>query len=204
MQPSSFVALILAYRYWILIPLTIIEGPIVGFIAGALSRLGYFNPFFAFSIFIFRDIVVDALWYFAGLQGGKTRFSAWLLRKVHVSDEQMASVRALWDAHGLRTMFIGKISYGIAEFYLAVAGMVKVPYKVYFRNALIVALMQYGGLFLLGYIVGGAFSSVQGVLSNIIFAVAVLALAITAYYVFAYYMRQRALKNKVQNVFTEM
>ncbi len=197
MQASSFIALILAYRYWILIPLTIIEGPIVGFIAGALSRLGYFNPFFAFSIFIFRDIVVDALWYFAGVQGGKTRFSAWLLSKIHISDEQMASVRALWDAHGLRTMFIGKISYGIAEFYLAVAGMVKVPYKMYFRNALIVALIQYGGLFVFGYIVGGAFSSVQGVLSNIIFAVAVLALVVTSYYIFAYYLRQRALRRKI-------
>lgn len=188
--------LLLEYRYWILIPLTFIEGPIVGFIAGGLSYLGYFNPFFAFSLFIFRDIVVDALWYVAGSQAGRTRAAGWLLKKARITDEHLHAVRILWDTHGLRTMFVAKLSYGIAQIFLSVAGMVGMPFRRFFRYALIVALVEYGGLFVLGYMLGGAFGSITGVLSNIQLVVAVLALVITAYYIFAHFMRRKAFEEE--------
>src|SRR3989344_2537196 len=184
MSVDSILPLLFEYRYWILVPLTFVEGPIVGFIAGGLSYLGYFNPFFAFSIFIFRDIVVDALWYFAGSHGGKTRAATWLLKKAHITDEHLHAVRVLWNTHGLRTMFISKLSYGIAQVFLSVAGMVGMPFRRFFLYALIVALVEYGGLFVFGYMLGGAFGGLTGILSNIQWVVAVLALVITAYYVF--------------------
>lgn len=196
MSIESITPLIIEYRYWLLIPLTFIEGPIVGFIAGALSKLGYFNPFLAFAIFIFRDVLVDGLWYVAGSHGGKTRFSAWLLKKVHITDEHLHSVRKLWDAHGLRTMFISKLSYGIAQLFLVVAGMVGMPFSKYFRYALIVALVEYGGLFICGYVVGGAFGSIAGVLSNIQWVVAILALVIAGYYIFTHFMRRKAFEEE--------
>jgi membrane protein DedA with SNARE-associated domain len=196
MSIESITPLIVEYRYWILIPLTFIEGPIVGFIAGALSKLGYFNPFFAFSIFIFRDVLVDNLWYLAGHQGGKTRLANWLLKKVRVTDEHLHSVRTLWDTHGLRTMFVAKLSYGIAQLFLVVAGMVQMPLRRFFRYALIVALVEYGGLFICGYIVGGAFGSMTAVLSNIQWVIAILALVIALYYIFTHFMRRKALEEE--------
>jgi membrane protein DedA with SNARE-associated domain len=193
MSLESIVPLIVQYRYLILLPLTFIEGPIIGFIAGALSKLGYFNPYLAFSIFIFRDVLVDGLWYLAGSRGGKTKIAGWFLKKVRVTDEHLHAVRKLWDRHPLRTMLISKLSYGISQLFLAVAGMVGMPFARYFRYALIVALIEYGGLFICGYIVGGAFGSIAGVLSNIQWVIAILALVIAAYYIFTHYMRGRAL-----------
>jgi hypothetical protein len=58
MSVEHLTQLILEYRYFLLIPLTFIEGPMVGFITGALSKLGYFDPFVAFWIFIIRDVLV--------------------------------------------------------------------------------------------------------------------------------------------------
>jgi len=196
MSIESITPLIVEYRYWILIPLTFIEGPIIGFIAGALSKLGYFNPFLAFSIFIFRDVLVDGLWYLVGSHGGKTRVAGWLLRKTRITDEHLHAVRKLWDSHGLRTMFISKLSYGISQLFLAVAGMVGMPFRRYFRYALIVALVEYGGLFVAGYVVGGAFGNMAGVLSNIQWVIAILALVIAGYYVFTHFMRRKALEEE--------
>ncbi len=196
MSVESITPLIIEYRYWILIPLTFIEGPIIGFVAGALSKLGYFNPLVAFSIFILRDVIVDAVWYLVGSHGGKTRLSARLLKKVHVTDEHLHAVRKLWDAHGLRTMFVSKLSYGIAQLFLAVAGMVGMPFKRFFRYALVVALVEYGGLFIAGYVIGGAFGSMAGVLSNIQWVVAILALVIAGYYIFTHFMRRKALEEE--------
>ena len=193
MTAAAIAHLILQYRYWILIPLTFIEGPIIGFITGGLSRLGYFNPFLAFSIFIVRDMLMDVAWYLAGSHGSKTRFAAWMLKKGKVTSEHLESVRKLWDEHGLRTMFIAKLSYGISQLFLAVAGMVRMPLTRFFRYAVIVALIEYGGLFVFGYWVGGAFGNLTGIISNIQWVIAILALVISTYYIFTHFMRARAL-----------
>lgn len=196
MAPAAIAALILQYRYWILIPLTFIEGPIIGFIVGALSRLGYFDPFLAFSIFIIRDMLMDVAWYLAGSHGGKTRWGAWMLKKARITDKDLHAVRILWETRGLRTMFIAKLSYGISQLFLAVAGIVKFPIRKFFEYAVIVALVEYGGLFIFGYYVGGAFGSFAKLLSNIQWAVAILALVIAAYYIFTHFMRRRAIKEE--------
>lgn len=191
MSPDVIHTLLLQHGYWILIPLTFIEGPIIGFITGALAKLGYFNPFIAFSIFIFRDIIMDTLYYFLGKRFEGTHFSEKMLSKLKVTPDHLASVMGLWDMHGLRTMFIGKLSYGIAHAFLFVAGMVRMPFSVFFRYALVVALVNYGGLFLLGYAMGGAFESLTGLISNIQYVIAVLALVISTYYIFTFYLRKR-------------
>ena len=196
MSPDAIHSLILEYRYWVLIPLAFIEGPIIGFIAGAFSKLGYFNPFFAFSIFIIRDVLIDALFYFLGKRFGRTRFAERMLQKIRVTPDHLLSVRRLWDTHGFRTMFISKLSYGIAQAFLIVAGMVKMPFRDFFRYALAVALVEYGVLFFLGYLMGGAFGTLTGLLSNIQYGVAGLALMISGYYIFSFYMRNRLLKEK--------
>lgn len=191
MSPDHIQALILDYRYWILIPLTFIEGPIIGFITGALAKLGYFNPYVAFSIFIFRDIIMDAVYYFLGRKFEGTRFSDKMLNLLKVTPDNLFAVRKLWDKKGLRTMFIGKLSYGVAHAFLFVAGMVKMPFPKFFRLALIVALVNYGGLFLLGYFLGGAFDSAASFISNVLYGIGMLALVISGYYIFTFYMRKR-------------
>lgn len=192
MSVESIAPLILEYRYWILIPLTFIEGPIIGFIAGGLSRLGYFDPFIAFAIFIARDVLVDNFWYAVGLWGGKTAFAQRILHKIRITPEHLENVRTLWDQHGFRTMLISKLSYGIAQAFLVVAGMVGMPFKRYFKYALLVALIEYGGLFVVGYFMGAAFGDIAGVLSNIQWVVAIIALVIAGYYIVTHFMRTKA------------
>lgn len=192
MSVESIAPLILEYRYWILIPLTFIEGPIIGFIAGGLSRLGYFDPFIAFAIFIARDVLVDNFWYAVGLWGGKTTFAKRILNKIRVTPEHLENVRTLWDTHGFRTMLISKLSYGIAQAFLVVAGMVEMPFARYFKYALLVALIEYGGLFVAGYFMGAAFGDIAGVLSNIQWVVAIIALVIAGYYIVTHFMRTKA------------
>lgn len=196
MSVESITPLIIEYRYWLLVPLTFIEGPIVGFITGGLSRLGYFDPFIAFSIFIVRDVLVDAVWYAVGYYGGRTRLAGWFLKKIKVTPEHLHGVRKLWDTRPFRTMFISKLSYGIAQIFLAVAGIVGMPFSAYFRYGLAVALVEYGGLFILGYVIGGAFGSLASILSNIQWVVAILALFIAGYYIFTHFMRRKALEEE--------
>jgi membrane protein DedA with SNARE-associated domain len=118
-------------------------------------------------------------------EGGK------ILAKIKVTPDHLSSVRTLWDEHGFRTMLFSKLSYGIAQAFLLVAGIVRMPFRKYLRYAFEVAIIEYGILFLMGYMVGGAFGAVTDLISNIIWIVAILTLFITAYYIFTHYMRTR-------------
>lgn len=194
MSVDSLTHLILAYRYWILIPLCFIEGPIVAFVAGTLASLGYFNVFLLAAIFFVRDVATDAFMYFMGRYGGKTRFAKWFLKKVGVTSEHLAGVHRLWEKNTGKTMFFSKISYGLAATFLVVAGLVEVPMRKFFIWAAIVTVMQYGVLLTLGYYFGNAFGTVSTVLNNLGYVVGGITLFITAYYVFTHFMRRRLLK----------
>ena len=87
-DPTGAVELLIHYRYWLLIPLSLIEGPVMVFVAGALSSLGYFNPYLAFVIFFLRDVILDSIFYVIGHSGGQTSFIKKLLVKMGVKEDR--------------------------------------------------------------------------------------------------------------------
>ena len=196
MSLDSITTLIIEYRYWILIPLSFIEGPIVAFITGTLAWLGYFNPYIAFAIFIVRDIVVDAFLYFLGRFGEGTRLARRLQRKLGVTNEHFDDVRTMWERHGFKTMFFSKLSYGVSAALLRAAGMVKMNYYTYFRYAILVALAQYGVLFLLGYYFGNTLGTVSDILHALQYIVAAIFIVAIGYYILTRYMRKKLLEEE--------
>src|SRR3989344_2474806 len=125
--------IILEYRYWILIPLSLIEGPVVAFIAGTLAAAGYFNMYFLATLFFVRDVGLDGIYYAIGHFGAKTAFVRRMLVKVGITADHLEQVRILWERRPGWTMFIGKLSYGIASAFIVVAGTVKMPLLTFFK-----------------------------------------------------------------------
>lgn len=92
-------------------------------------------------------------------------------------------------------MFIGKVSYGIASAFIVVAGMVKMPLKIFFKYGIIVAILQYGTLLLVGYYLGESLGGdIAKIISNVEYVIAFAAIAISGYYIFSWYMRKKLLK----------
>jgi membrane-associated protein len=172
MRFDSLAPVLIEYRYWILIPLSILEGPTVAFVAGTLAALGYFNLYVAYGIFIVKDIVVDGVYYYVGRFAGEKPFVARLLTKAHVTSTEIDQVRVQWHRHGWRTMSVGKLSWGLSPAFLAIAGMVDVPAAIFFRYAVGIALAQYGVLLVLGYYFGHAIGPVSQALRVIGYSVA--------------------------------
>src|SRR5579872_586989 len=110
MSVASMTHLILEYRYWILIPLSFLEGPIVAFIAGGLASLGYFNLYFLAILFFVRDVGLDGVYYAIGYFAAGTAFAKRMLGKLGVTQDHLEGVRLLWKDHAGRTMFVGKLS----------------------------------------------------------------------------------------------
>ncbi len=194
METDSVTHLILQYRYWALIPLTFIEGPIVAFAAGMLASMGYFNMYFLAALFLIRDVGLDGVYYAIGHYGGRTAFAKRMLTKIGITPDNLEQVREMWNKRPGITMFFGKLSYGIAASFIVVAGMVRMSLVRFFTYGVIVAVLQYGGLLLAGYYFGvGLGGNIVHIISNIQYAIGIAALIIATYYFLSWRMRQRFL-----------
>jgi membrane protein DedA with SNARE-associated domain len=190
MNTQNIAHLIIEYRYWILIPLAIIEGPIVAFISGTLASLGYFNLYVLAIFFFVRDMGMDAFYYYSGYFGSQTPFAQNMLQKMKIEEDQLKDLRSIWEEHPARTMFVGKFSYGIAQAFIVVAGVVKMSIRKFFAYGALAALAQYITLLLLGYFFGNAFGgSVSGIIENLQYVIAGATLIISGYYIFRWYVR---------------
>lgn len=187
--------LILQYRYWILVPLSLLEGPAIAFVAGTLATMGYFNMYFLAVLFFVRDVGLDLIYYAIGHYGAKTAFVRRMPHKIGITPGHLVRVQTLWEKKPFWTMFVGKISYGIASAFIIVAGMVKMPLKTFIKYGSIVAVLQYGSLLLLGYFLGASFGgSVVSIIHNIEYVVAFAAIALSGYYLFSRFMRGKLFK----------
>ncbi len=192
MEPSPILQSIIEYRYLILIPLSFVEGPIVAFFAGTLAAAGYFNVYILALFFLVRDIAVDLACYYLGYFGGQTAWIKKLIRRMGVTDDHLDEVRALWHTHPAKTMFLSKLSYGVAAGFIVVAGLVKMDIKKFVAYGALIAVAHYGVLLLVGYFFGASFgSSITGWLEKIPYIIGGLFLIATAYYFFKRYMSNK-------------
>lgn len=191
MTPDHVTALILQYRYLILFPLSFIEGPIVALIAGTLAAVGYFNVWALLVFFFARDMIMDGFYYSLGYWGGNTPFAQKIMRKLGVKTEHLDQVREIWATKAGRTMFIGKLSYGVASSFVVLAGTVKMPLKKFFGWGAIVAVVEYGGLLFLGYFFG---NTIKGLTTHVVTILQYGTIAISVAGIIYYILAWRARK----------
>ena len=194
MSPDYITEIILQYRYWILIPLSLIEGPLVAFVAGTLAAVGYFNMYFLAGLFFIRDVGLDGIYYAVGHFGAQTAFVKRMLAKIGITPDHLDQVRIIWEKKPFWTMFIGKLSYGIASAFIVVAGTVRMPLGKFFKYGSIVAVLQYGTLLFAGYYLGESVGgSAVRIIENVQYVIAFAAIVITGYYILTWYMRRKFL-----------
>lgn len=190
MSLSQITQLIIEYRYWILVPLSLIEGPIVAFAAATLASLGYFNVFVLGLFFFVRDMGMDGFYYSIGYWGIRGSFVKRALKRVGVEESHFEAIRILWEKKPGRTMFLGKLSYGIASSFVVLAGSVHMSLKKFFGWGALVACVEYGSLLCLGFFFGAAFTSGQvSILEDVLYAIGGITFVAGLYYALSFYLK---------------
>lgn len=190
--------LILQYRYWILVPLAIFEGPIIAFLAGTFVALGYLNIFLTFFILFLGDNVPDVIYYLFGRYGERKRLIRRYATKIGIDEEHFDIIRRLWDKHPAKMMLFTKVAYGLSTPLLISAGIVGMPLRLFARYAVLLGVVQYGTLFVLGYYFSSSLRLVSDTVKVIQMAVAGFVVVVASYYFFARYMRRRLLKEEAK------
>ncbi len=185
--------LVLAYRYWIILPLACFEGPLVAFIAGALCARGFFEIEFVFCLLLLGDIIPDFGCFLLGRYAAHSAFFGRLVGRRHIG-HPLRVTTALWHRHGFKTMVFGKLSYGLSMPFLVSAGLAGLPLWKFAGYACPVSVLQYALFLASGYYLGWRMNAIASFwqYAPIILA-AVLVLAVLLMVVGAWLNRQLSL-----------
>jgi len=147
------------YKYLLLYPLAIVEGPILAVIAGFLCIAGFLNPIIVYPIIVLGDITGDSLVYMIG-RWGVPGFLKIIAKKVGLQPENMDRVRTYFDSNPNKTISLSKITLGIGFAGIILAGNAKIPYSRFIRICLITSALQYVVYFGTGLLFGTAYKQI--------------------------------------------
>ncbi len=168
---DQITALLSSDPYLFLLPLSIVEGPIVTLACGVLISIGRLNPIVAFGVVIAGDLIGDAILYSLGRWGG-----ARVLRFLRSHGRIAARVRDLEDQLSRevdRVLVIGKLTHTLGALVLLAAGMIRMPFARFMTAGLGSTLLKSFALLAAGYWIG---SSYQLILDHSAYAFGILLL----------------------------
>jgi membrane-associated protein len=163
------------YKYLILFPMAIVEGPILAVIAGFFCTNGLLNPFFVYPIIVFGDIIGDSICYSMG-RWGIPKFIRKIAWWLGLNPGSIGRARTYFDSNPVRTVFLSKITLGIGVAGIYLAGNAKIPYGKFIRICFVTSLIQYVFYLGVGLIFGSAYLQINRFIDNIasIFIIAAL------------------------------
>ena len=165
------------YRYLILLPLAVIEGPILAVIAGFLCTKGLLNPFIVLPVIIIGDIIGDSITYTVG-RWGLPDFIKKIVRFLDLRPANMARAKTLFESNPARSVSLSKITLGIGIVGIYLAGNARIPYTKFIKICFFTSLFQYIFYISMGLLFGQAYIQISHYLDAIaaIFIVTALAM----------------------------
>lgn len=168
------------YKYLILYPLAIVEGPIVAVIAGLLCSNQILNILFVYPIIVAGDITGDSLCYLLG-RFGVPKFVKTIAIKLGVKPEKIAVVRTYFDTNPVKTISLSKIALGVGVAGIYLAGNSRIPYKKFIVVCLATSALQYIFYLTIGFLFGSAYLQISRYLNVAATLIILSVLAILLY-----------------------
>jgi len=152
---------LLDYRYLILFPLTVIEGPIVTVTAGLMTSLGLMNFYIVYAIVIAGDLAGDGLYYSIG-RWGRRPLERWG-KFIGINNEKIRFIEGHFKDHGGKTLIAAKLSHAVGGIVLISAGIARIPFRKFIFFNFWATLPKSLVLLLIGYYFGNTYLKFQKV-----------------------------------------
>ena len=156
--------LLTTYKYHLLFPLAIVEGPILSVISGFLSSTGFLNTFLTYIIIVAGDVVGDTLYYLLGRLGNRPILIK-ITRWVGITTERSEKIKIYIENNPYKTISLSKIILGVGVTGLFLAGKSRYPFIKFFLICLCTSMLVCGGYFLLGFFFGKAYAQINNYLN---------------------------------------
>lgn len=143
--------LLLQYAYPLMIPLSLIEGPIVAMAGGAGAAAGQIDPFIAYAIVMGGGLFQDVTFYGLGhLARRSERVRGWIER-ICALRQVMDPLHAAWRERMFLTLLASKFAYGLYFPIMVSAGLLQAPFWRYLAESILMSAVILAGWEALGY-----------------------------------------------------
>jgi membrane protein DedA with SNARE-associated domain len=172
------------HGYWMMLPLMVIEGPVVTLIAAMLASLGAFNVWIVLALSVAGDMIGDLILYGVGYYFG-IEFARSIGKYIGVTEKLVLRMEKYFKRHGGKTILAAKSTTGLCWATFVAAGIVKMDFKKFLKNSLYGGIVWSSFLVAMGYFYGYLWREIKQYIEWIgwiIFAVvAITFLIITVY-----------------------
>lgn len=143
---------LIAHGSVLILPLSVIEGPVVTIVTGFLAAQGYFDLRWALFLLVCGDLIGDVIYYWIG-RTGITPLRV-LGRRIGVRGTISPDLQQQMKQNATRMLLIGKWTHSIGCLVLAGAGMLRVPLPRFLLVNLLATLPKSAVLLGAGYFAG--------------------------------------------------
>src|SRR6266498_108866 len=152
------------YKYFVLFPIVVVEGPIITIIGGFLASLGYLRLTIALPVVVAADLVGDSIYYAFGRWGGRRFIDRWG-HYFGATAERVEKLEGHFHRHQGKTLVIGKLSHAVVIVILLAAGVARVPYGKFVWYNFIGTLPKSLLFLLIGYYFGRSYEQFNAYLN---------------------------------------
>jgi membrane protein DedA with SNARE-associated domain len=157
---QQIISWLIVYKYAVLFPVTIVEGPIVTVIAGFLVAHGLLSFLPVYAIIVAGDLTGDVLYYAIGRWGRNNSFIMRIAGFVGINDKRIEGLEQHFAEHSGKTLIIGKITHGVGSVVLFASGAAKMPIGRFVWFNLLGTLPKSLLFLLIGYYFGETYKSI--------------------------------------------
>jgi membrane protein DedA with SNARE-associated domain len=149
--------LLLQYAYPLMIPLSLIEGPLVAMAGGAGAATGRIDPAVAFAIVMGGGLFQDVAFYMLGRWACRSeRVRGWIERRSAVKTV-LAPLKTAWRQRMFATLLASKFAYGLYLPIMVSAGMLGAPFWRYLVESLLMSAFILAGWEAFGFFIVRAY-----------------------------------------------
>lgn len=183
MSFQEIILLLTTYKYIILFPLAALEGPMVALVVGFLIYNETLSFLPAYLILLLGDLIPDSIYYFIGYFWGNQKLVQKIITRSNFFSNNLNIIKRLWLEHSKKTMFFGKLAYGLSIPILISAWMVKMPFRKFVIYAIAVSMFQYWIIMLIGYLLWKIFIIASAYINLAYYLVAILLIILIIIYI---------------------
>jgi membrane protein DedA with SNARE-associated domain len=177
---DTIVTILQAHGSIILLPLAIVEGPIVTVIGAFLASQGYLSLVAVYLVVVAADIIGDVLFYLLGRYGKPLLLDRWGHR-IGITPDRLLRLEEHFDQHGGKTLLIAKVTHSLGFAALLAAGASRMPFGAFIWYNVIGTLPKSLFFLLVGYLLGYAYLQIDSYIVGYSLLVVVVA-AIAVFY----------------------
>jgi membrane protein DedA with SNARE-associated domain len=178
---SELITLLSAYKYFLLFPLTVVEGPITMVLAGFLVSLGQLDFLLAYVVVVAADLIGDGFYYALGYFG-RERFVLRWGHYIGITPERIARLEKHFQRHDGKTLIMSKLAHAVGVVVLVAAGLTRMPFGRFLWYNLLPTLPKALLLLALGFYFGQAYDRIQSYLDYTALGMVLLVLILLLVY----------------------